>query len=85
MGDESPEGSEEATPVVAFRNVFTAMVGESSPPAWGDVITEATRQKYLQKGVEKTSKGMLGLNLEPLHTSLGLLDRARDRGRICFL
>ena len=28
--------------MAAFQNVFTGVVRESSPPAWGDVITEAT-------------------------------------------
>ena len=39
--DESPEGSEEAAPVVAFRNVFNGVARESSPPAWGGDTTEA--------------------------------------------
>ena len=41
-----------------------------------------THAEVSAKGCRKNRQGGAGLNLEPLRTSIGLLDRARDRGRI---
>ena len=67
--------------MVAFRHVFTGVARESSPPAWGDVTTEAT----LDLGFVQTRTSpdwSMETQAEVSAKGFSKNKEARDQGRI---